>query len=111
MVVEESQQGDFFRFASMLEGTTHQTDATALDQTVCLELGRDDIMALLERKPSAGIDMLALLERQFHASPQLVRLRASRNANDVIAGRMSFADQVADAVAHFGGSAWARNQR
>ena len=50
------------------------------------------------------MDMLTVLGRQFHASQQLVRLRASRNPNVVIESEATFGDRVADAVAHFGGS-------
>jgi CRP/FNR family transcriptional regulator, cyclic AMP receptor protein len=45
-----------------------------------------------------------VLGRQFHASQELVRLRASRNSNDVIEEEMSFGDRIADTVARFGGS-------
>jgi hypothetical protein len=45
---------------------------------------QDDIAVLLERKPLAGMDMLRLLGRQFHASQQLVRLRVSRHPNEMI---------------------------
>jgi uncharacterized membrane protein len=75
-----------------------------MEETICLEVSRDDIKVLLQRKPMAGMDMLTVVSRQFHASQQLVRLRASRNSNDVIEEEMSFGDRVADSVARFGGS-------
>src|SRR2546428_484265 len=50
VVVDEPAHGEFFGFASMLERTPHQTDAVALEQTVCLEVDRNDIAALLQRK-------------------------------------------------------------
>jgi CRP/FNR family cyclic AMP-dependent transcriptional regulator len=104
VLVDEPSHGDFFGFASMLEDTPHQTTALAMEETVCLEVSRDDIAVLLQRKPMAGMDMLTVVSRQFHASQQLVRVRASRNANDVIEEEMSFGDRVADSVARFGGS-------
>jgi len=104
VVVHEPAQGEFFGFASMLEQTVHQTDALALEEAVCLEVDRKDIATLLERKPHAGMDMLTVLGRQFHASQQLVRLRASRNPNDIIEADMTFGERIADAVASFGGS-------
>jgi uncharacterized membrane protein len=52
------------------------------------------------------MDMLAVLGRQFHASQQLVRLRATRNPNEVIEEKTTTGDRIADAVALFGGS-WA----
>jgi CRP/FNR family cyclic AMP-dependent transcriptional regulator len=104
VVVDEPAHGEFFGFASMLERTTHQTTAIALDQAVCLEVDREDIATLLQRKPLAGMDMLTVLGRQFHASQQLVRLRAMRNANEVIERESTFGERVADSVAGFGGS-------
>jgi len=104
VVVDEPAHGEFFGFASMLERTVHQTTATAVNEAVCLEIDRDDIATLLQRKPLAGMDMLTVLGRQFHASQQLVRLRAMRNANEVIERESTFGQRVADSVAGFGGS-------
>jgi CRP/FNR family transcriptional regulator, cyclic AMP receptor protein len=104
LLVDSPSHGDFFGFASMLDDTPHQTTALAMEETVCLEVSRDDIAVLLQQKPMAGMDMLTVVSRQFHASQQLVRVRASRNANDVIEEKMSFGDRVADSVARFGGS-------
>ena len=104
VVVDEPAHGEFFGFASMLERTVHQTAATAVEQAVCIEIDRDDIATLLQRKPLAGMDMLTVLGRQFHASQQLVRLRAVRNPNEVIEREATFGERVADSVAGFGGS-------
>jgi CRP/FNR family cyclic AMP-dependent transcriptional regulator len=104
VVVDEPMHGEFFGFASMLEQTPHQTNAIALEQTRCLEVDRHDIQVLMERKPHAGMDMLTVLGRQFHAAQQLVRLRANRNPNEVIEADMTFGERIADAVAGFGGS-------
>jgi len=106
VVVDEPAEGEFFGFASMLDQTPHQTGAVAQEETVCLEVDRNDISILLERKPMAGMDMLAVLGRQFHASQQLVRLRSMRNPNEVIEEEATLGEHVADAVARFGGS-WA----
>jgi len=104
VVVDEPAVGEFFGFASMLEQTPHQTDATAMEETVCLEVDRHDISVLLQRKPLAGMDMLTVLGRQFHASQQLVRVRANRNPNEMIEEDATFGERIADSVARFGGS-------
>jgi len=104
VVVDEPSHGEFFGFASMLEQTPHQTEAVAIDEAVCLEVDQKDIAVLLQRKPLAGMDMLRVLGRQFHASQQLVRLRANRHPNDVIEKDATFGERVADLVAGFGGS-------
>jgi uncharacterized membrane protein len=104
VVVDEPSHGEFFGFASMLEGTPHQTEASAIDEAECLEVSRNDIAVLLQRKPLAGMDMLQVLGRQFHASQQLVRVRANRHPNEVIEKDATFGERVADMVAGFGGS-------
>jgi CRP/FNR family cyclic AMP-dependent transcriptional regulator len=104
VVVDEPGHGEFFGFASMLEKTPHQTNAIAVEETTCIEVDRRDIAVLLERKPMAGMDMLTVLGRQFHASQQLVRLRATRNPNEVIEKDATFGERIADHVAGFGGS-------
>jgi len=104
VVVDEPGERDFFGFASMLEQTPHQTNAHALDESACVEVSRDDIAILIQRKPHAGMDLLATLGRQFHASQTLVRSRANRNPNDVIEEKTTLGESIADAVARFGGS-------
>src|SRR5665647_409013 len=47
VLVDEPLHGDIFGFASMLEESAHQTEATAIEETVCLEVDRDDILVLL----------------------------------------------------------------
>src|SRR5258708_3717842 len=101
---EDSVQGEFFGFASMLEETVHQSGAIALEDTVCIEVDRHDIAVLLQRKPMAGMDMLAVLGRQFHSSQKLVRVRAARNPNEVIEEKETLGERVADHVASFGGA-------
>src|SRR5579859_3420112 len=104
VIVDEPSHGEFFGFASMLEGTPHQTNAVAVEDTTCIEVDRGDIAILLQRKPLAGMDMLTVLGKQFHASQQLVRLRAMRNPNEVIEKDATFGERIADHVAGFGGS-------
>jgi uncharacterized membrane protein len=104
VVIDEPAHGEFFGFASMLEQTPHQTTAIALEQSECIEVDRQDIAVLLQRKPMAGMDMLTVLGKQFHASQQLVRVRANRNPNEVIEQEATFGQRIADRVAGFGGS-------
>ncbi|MEO8593312.1 MAG: DUF1003 domain-containing protein [Candidatus Solibacter sp.] len=104
VVVDQPSVGEFFGFASMLDQTPHQTSAAAAGEAVCIEVDRRDITILLERKPHAGMDMLAVLGKQYHGSQQLVRLRSTRNPNEVIEEQSTVGNHVADAVARFGGS-------
>ncbi len=104
VIVDEPARGEFFGFASMLEQNPHQTSSLALEETSCLEVSRDDIAVLLQRKPDAGMDLLTALGRQIHATQELIRLRATRNPNDLFETEETFGEHVADGVARFGGS-------
>jgi CRP/FNR family cyclic AMP-dependent transcriptional regulator len=104
VIVDQPTTGEFFGFASMLEQTPHQTNAVATEETVCIEIDRNDILILLQRKPHAGMDMLTVLGRQFHSSQQLVRVRANRNPNLLIEEKTKLGERIADSVAGFGGS-------
>ena len=104
VVIDEPEDGGFFGFASMLDQTPHQTGAIALEETACIEVDRNDLSVLLQRKPLAGMDMMTVLGRQFHASQELVRIRAMRNPNEVIEAQSTTGERIADAVARFGGS-------
>jgi CRP/FNR family transcriptional regulator, cyclic AMP receptor protein len=104
VIVDQPGPGEFFGFASMLEQTKHQTEATATEETVCVEVDRNDILVLIQRKPHAAMDMLAVLGRQFHAAQQLIRIRALRHPNEVIEEQATAGENIADSVATFGGS-------
>ena len=104
VVFEQPASGDFLGFASMLDGTAHQTTAIALEKTECIELDRHDILALVQQKPHAAMDMLTVLGQRLHAAQQLVRGRAARNPNELIEAEATFGERVADNVASFGGS-------
>ena len=104
VVIGEPGYGEFFGFASMLDGTSHQTSATAVEETHCVEVDREDITTLLRAKPNAGLDLLAVLGRHFHEAHQLVRLRAARNVNQVFEEEATLGQRIADSVARFGGS-------
>src|SRR5262249_23397858 len=99
--VDQPAAGEFFGFASMLEETPHPSAGLAVEETVCIEVDRKDIAILLERKPMAGMDMLTVLGRQFHASQELVRVRSQRNPNEIIEEEMTFGERIADSVAQF----------
>lgn len=104
VLVDEPGPGEFFGLASMLDETPHQTGAAALEETVCVEIDRNDIAVLLQRKPLAGMDMLTVLGRHFHTAHKLVRLRSLRNPNEVIEEKVTPGERIADSVARFGGS-------
>ena len=104
VVIDDPGTGEMFGLASMLSDSPHRTTAVALEATTAIEIERTDLAALVQRKPMAGLDILTMVGRQFHAAQELVRMRAARNPNEVIAEQLTVGDRLADGVARFGGS-------
>ena len=104
VVLDTPAPGEIFGMASMLSAAPHQSTAVALEETATIEIARNDIETLLQRKPMAGLDMLTMAGQQFRLAQDLVRARAARNPNEVIAETTTFGDRLADSVARYGGS-------
>jgi uncharacterized membrane protein len=113
IVIDEDQQevllhqpgpGEFFGFASMLEQTPHQAEATALDETCCIEIDRNDLMVLFQQRPHSIIDILSFLGRQLHDAHQIARNRSLRPPDELMDEQFTFGERIADVVASFGGS-------
>src|SRR5262249_4127928 len=71
VLFDQPASGALFGFASMLDQTPHQTNAIALEESVCIELDRHDILTLVQQKPHAAMDMLTVLGQRLHAAQQL----------------------------------------
>jgi uncharacterized membrane protein len=106
VVIDVPGRGDIFGLASMLSASPHRTSAIAIEETAVIEITRDDLAALVQRKPMAGLDILTMASRQFQTAQNLVRMRMARNPNEVIEEHLTVGDRIADSVARFGGS-WA----
>ena len=100
----EPKHGDFFGFASMLDDAAHQTTAVAIEASTCVEVDRNDLTQLFQRKPMAGLDLLTMVAREIHLTQGLVRQRSQRNPNELIDESETFGERMADRVASFGGS-------
>jgi uncharacterized membrane protein len=104
VIFDQPGGGEFFGFASMFDQTPHQTSATALEESVCIEVARDSIFTLIQQKPHAAMDIMTVLGGRLHAAQQLIRGRAARNPNDLIESEATLGERIADSVANFGGS-------
>src|SRR3954452_16299960 len=78
VLVDEPVPGEFFGFASMLDGTPHQTEAVAMEEAGCIESGRNGITHLVSKKPDAGPELVSGFGPQFHNGQRLGKVRANR---------------------------------
>ena len=104
VLFDEPTAGDLFGFASLVDQTPHQTMAIAVEKSVCIEVDRSHIGKLIQAKPHAAMDMMAVLGRRLHGAQILIRSRASRNPNALIEAEETVGERIAGAVAGFGGS-------
>ncbi|HVP20608.1 MAG TPA: cyclic nucleotide-binding domain-containing protein, partial [Anaerolineaceae bacterium] len=104
VVVDEVTAGGVFGMSSLLAGSDHLTTAIAVEDTSAIEIERNDIQTLLEKKPLAGLDMMTMIETQLRATQEIMRTRVSRNLNTEIEESETAGDRAADAVAKLGGS-------
>jgi uncharacterized membrane protein len=104
VTVDEVEVGGMLGMSSLLASADHLTTATAVEDTCAIEIDRNDISTLLQKKPMAGLDMMTMIEKQLRAAHELMRTRVTRNPNVEIEETERFGDRLADAVAHFGGS-------
>jgi CRP/FNR family transcriptional regulator, cyclic AMP receptor protein len=104
ILVDVAAPGSLVGMSSLLADTVHLTTTIAVEATEAIEIDRGDIEVLLQKKPLAGLDMLAMLEKQLRATQELMQTRVSRNPNDEIEEKETTGERLADMVAKFGGS-------
>ncbi|MEW5939002.1 MAG: DUF1003 domain-containing protein [Chloroflexota bacterium] len=104
VVLDMADEGGLVGMSSLLAGENHQTTAVAMEDTIAIEIDRNDIAVLLNTKPMAGLDMLTIVEKHLRAAHAMMARRVTRNPNEEIEGADTFGDKLADAVAKFGGS-------
>jgi CRP/FNR family cyclic AMP-dependent transcriptional regulator len=104
VIVDIADEGGVIGMSALLAGDDHQTTAVAMENTVTIEIDRDDIIKLIKSKPLAGLDMLTIIEKQLRTAHELMRTRVSRNINEEIEEQETFGERMADGVARFGGS-------
>jgi uncharacterized membrane protein len=96
--------GDFFGEMAILDGNARSADATVIEDASLAILARDDFLSFVRRNPDVALKMLSAITNRLRNTDDLLRQRVSRNANEVMAARMTPADRMADKIAEFGGS-------
>jgi uncharacterized membrane protein len=103
LVVEVLEPGELFGELSLLDGGTRSATAQALTHVEVLLLERAQFFAFLRRQPDACFDVLVALSKRIRGADKLIKQRV-QDPNEVIEGRITLGDHVADIVAAFGGS-------
>jgi CRP/FNR family transcriptional regulator, cyclic AMP receptor protein len=104
IVLKIAKENDIFGEISMLDNRPRSATATALSDTELFVLDRDDLLLLFQKKPDAGLNMLAAMSGMLRDADQLLRTRVARNVNEEMDEKLSTLQRIADWIAWFSGS-------
>jgi CRP/FNR family transcriptional regulator, cyclic AMP receptor protein len=104
IILDIERPGDFFGEIALLDAGARTATAVSLTDCELIELDRDDLVLLFQRRPDAALSMLAAMGRMTRKADELLRTRVSRNVNEEVEERSTAVQRVADWLAAFSGS-------
>ncbi len=104
IVLETAGPRDFFGEMSLLDGGPRTASVVVSEDLEALRVDRNDIQRLLEKHPTAAVDLLTAMGRRLRQTGELLRHTTSRNVNKEAEDTRGRVQKVADWIAEFSGS-------
>ena len=104
IVLKIAEADDIFGEISMLDNRPRSATAKALMRTELFILDRDDLLLLFQKKPDAGLNMLAAMSTMLRDADDLLRTRVSKNVNEEMEEKLTTLERISDWIAWFSGS-------
>jgi uncharacterized membrane protein len=104
VTLAELGEGDFFGEMALIDGAPRSADAETLDDSRVAVLRRAEFLSFVRSNPDVALEILSAVTQRLRRTDDLLRSRASRNANEEEEARATLADRLADRIADFGGS-------
>lgn len=104
IVLETAGPRDFFGEMSLLDGGPRTASVVVSQDLEALRVDRGDIHRLLEKHPTAAVDLLTAMGRRLRQTGELLRHTASRNVNREAEDTRGTVQRIADWIAEFSGS-------
>jgi len=104
IVLKIAEADDIFGEISMLDNRPRSATAKALMRTELFILDRDDLLLLFQKKPDAGLNMLAAMSTMLRDADDLLRTRVSKNVNEEMEEKLTSLERISDWIAWFSGS-------
>jgi CRP/FNR family cyclic AMP-dependent transcriptional regulator len=104
IVLASLSSSDIFGETAVFDPGPRSASARTSEESRVLEFHREALLAFLKSKPSAGIDLLAMLSRRLREADQMLMGRATGNVNLAFESKLSFTQRAANCIADFSGS-------
>lgn len=104
IILETLGPGEFFGEISLLDAGPRTASVVIKEDIEAIRVDRNDLSALLQRHPTAALDLLAAMGRRLRQTAGLLRQTASRNVNQEVEDTRTAVQRVADWIAEFSGS-------
>jgi CRP/FNR family cyclic AMP-dependent transcriptional regulator len=104
IVLETAGPRHFFGEMSLLDGGPRTASVVVAEDLEAIRVDRSDLTLLLQKHPTASLDLLAAMGRRLRQTGELLRHTASRNVNKEVEDTRSGVQRVADWIAEFSGS-------